>query len=100
MKLRSNLGFLGDSIDKIISVQLAGVDGKVLNIKPTDYREFISFLHYLNNSNKCKMNTFDNKQVYLNFLKHYDLVYNNFDEKHENNPRLLNFVNNFMDTTE
>lgn len=36
MKLRSNLGFLGNTNDKIISVQLPGTNGKTLKIKPEE----------------------------------------------------------------
>ncbi|WP_025084302.1 hypothetical protein [Lactobacillus kefiranofaciens] len=58
MKLRSNLGFLGNTNDKIISVQLPGTNGKTLKIKPEEYGEFISFLRYLNKTNKSKKKTF------------------------------------------
>lgn len=100
MKLRSNLGFLGNTNDKIISVQLPGTNGKTLKIKPEEYGEFISFLRYLNKTNKSKKRLSATQEEYLQFLESHNLVYKKVDLKQENNPRLLNFVNNFMDTTD
>lgn len=100
MKLRSNLGFMGDKTDGIVSVQLPGTEGEILNIQPEDYKEFISFLNYLNSTNDIENSVFENQKEYLEFLKNHDLVYDNFDLRREKNPRLLNFVNNFTDTTD
>lgn len=101
MKLRSNLGFLGDNNDGIISVQMPGTEGQVLEFKPTNYKEFISFLEDLNCPDKVKEKILsDNEKEYLSFLKHHNLVYDNFNITNEKNPRLLNFVNNFTDSTD